>query len=311
MDEQTQLLTRAAWLYHEYGLTQDEVAERLGVSQSRVSRLLAEARRVGIVQVRVTRPLPEVAGLESALVSQLGVRTARVEPEVEGSKGPPPAAAAAARFLDRQCGCIRTLAIGWGTTLRAAAEALPSRPPTGIEVIDAVGRPPGNSAFMAVGHPIGLAWGARVSPIPAPAFVPDPDTATALRSSPVVASALCAAREADLVLVSVGGIGDDATLLREGVVPHDVWGSLRTSGAVGDVLGCFFDDHGRPVTAPGLGSRIGLTLDELRARDDVVVVAAGASKVQPAAVLLRCGIADGIITDGRTAAALLSHVASA
>ena len=48
-----ELLTRVAYLYYERGLRQKEIADLLGFSRSKVSRLLAEARNCGVVEVRV------------------------------------------------------------------------------------------------------------------------------------------------------------------------------------------------------------------------------------------------------------------
>ena len=47
-----------AWLYYEEDLSQHEVAERLNVSRSTVSRLLGEPRAQGIVRIEVRPPSP-------------------------------------------------------------------------------------------------------------------------------------------------------------------------------------------------------------------------------------------------------------
>jgi DNA-binding transcriptional regulator LsrR (DeoR family) len=47
-----------AWLYYEEDLSQHEVAERLNVSRSTVSRLLGPARAQGIVRIEVRPPSP-------------------------------------------------------------------------------------------------------------------------------------------------------------------------------------------------------------------------------------------------------------
>lgn len=49
--------TRIAWLYHVEGMTQDEVANLVGMNRSRVLRILAAARQDGTVQIRVTTRL--------------------------------------------------------------------------------------------------------------------------------------------------------------------------------------------------------------------------------------------------------------
>src|SRR3546814_13498070 len=45
MSDASSLRLRAAWLYYNQGLTQKDVAERLGISRSTVIRLLDEAMK--------------------------------------------------------------------------------------------------------------------------------------------------------------------------------------------------------------------------------------------------------------------------
>ena len=72
------MLTRVARMYHEEGLPQREIALRLSLSQSRVSRLLRRAVDVGVVRTFVVAA-PEVhAELEDALRARFGLLDAVV-----------------------------------------------------------------------------------------------------------------------------------------------------------------------------------------------------------------------------------------
>ena len=48
------LRIRAAWLYYNEGLTQKDVADRLGISRSTVIRMLEEARKRAEVQIWIS-----------------------------------------------------------------------------------------------------------------------------------------------------------------------------------------------------------------------------------------------------------------
>ena len=82
----------AARLYYDEGLTQHEVAKRLSVSRSTVSRLLQLARDNDIVRIEVRAPSP-AAGLSADLAAELGLQRAcrRARP------GPPGRASGARR----------------------------------------------------------------------------------------------------------------------------------------------------------------------------------------------------------------------
>jgi deoxyribonucleoside regulator len=50
---EAEILVRVARMYYEHGLNQQEIAGRVGLSRSRISRLLTKAREAGIVQVTI------------------------------------------------------------------------------------------------------------------------------------------------------------------------------------------------------------------------------------------------------------------
>lgn len=52
--EQKNEYTRIAYYYYEAGRTQDQIAQRLGISRQRVNRILAECIERGIVRITST-----------------------------------------------------------------------------------------------------------------------------------------------------------------------------------------------------------------------------------------------------------------
>ena len=56
LDGQLRLMTKVARMYHEQHIRQPEIAQRLHISQSRVSRLLKEAVNLGVVRTIVVTP---------------------------------------------------------------------------------------------------------------------------------------------------------------------------------------------------------------------------------------------------------------
>jgi len=61
------LIATVAWQYHSRGLRQSAIADRLHISQSRVSRLLDQAVELGIVHTVVVLPEAEQSSLEREL----------------------------------------------------------------------------------------------------------------------------------------------------------------------------------------------------------------------------------------------------
>ena len=58
-EEDEQLRVRVAWLYFMEGLTQGDIAGKLGITRLRANRLLGEARASGLVNIQVNARLAD------------------------------------------------------------------------------------------------------------------------------------------------------------------------------------------------------------------------------------------------------------
>jgi DNA-binding transcriptional regulator LsrR (DeoR family) len=307
MDPRRDLLAEIAWLHHEYHLTQEEIAGRLGVSRSTISRALADAERLGIVRVIVTVPLAREARLAAELSNALGV-TVTVGASTEGEPPMLAAARAAARLVERVADAgPATLAISWGRTLAATARMVRPRATHGLEIVDAVGHAGGEGLVPTVDVTRALAGSldAALTHIPAPAFVDPGPSLDALLASEPVARALERARAADVTLVSVGVVGADSLLAAAGGIDAAQMAEVASRGAVGEILGHYYDATGRDVTREGIGV-VGLTLDDLRASRRVVAVAGGPDKIEALRGALAGGIVREVVIDEAMAETLLT-----
>ena len=135
-----ELAIRVAWLYHERGLNQQEVADRLGLSRSTISRILTNAERDGIVRVVITQPLPESARLAEALICRYGLVGAIVGHALEDESPMLAAARAMARRLETiaASGSL-TIAAGWGRTIALSARETRPMRTSGVILVDAFG----------------------------------------------------------------------------------------------------------------------------------------------------------------------------
>ena len=83
-NEELRLLVKVSRFYYEDGLNQDAIKDRLGLSRSKVSRLMAQARETGIVQISVVSPDQLYLDLEARLEERFGLHEALV---VEAQSG--------------------------------------------------------------------------------------------------------------------------------------------------------------------------------------------------------------------------------
>jgi len=302
------LTIRVAWLYHERGLTQQEIADRLGISRSTISRILTEAEQEGIIRVIITQPLPESARLAEALIERFKVAGAIVGPRL-GDEPPAEAAAAAmARRLETiaSSGSV-AIAAGWGRTIALSAQAVRPLPTSNVVLVDAFGHTTTDdtTAAVEVTNTLSRKFDARVMHVPSPGFAPSEDIAESFLESPPVIRALDRARSADVILVSVGVVGPESLLVSEGFMTQEAMDEVIAAGAVGEVFGWYFDPNGDSVPAPGLHP-IALTLDDLRSATRVIGVAAGTEKTEAVRGAIAAGILDEIAIDETLAEDLLS-----
>lgn len=79
---------RAAWMSYVGGITQDEIAQQLGVSRPGVQRLLALARQEGLVKVRIDHPIAAYMAMGDAIREHFDLDFCDVVPaEAEGANG--------------------------------------------------------------------------------------------------------------------------------------------------------------------------------------------------------------------------------
>lgn len=299
---------RAAWLYHERGLNQQAVADRLAVSRSTVSRLLADAERLGIVRVTLTEPVPEAAGLAERLIERFGLAGATVELTLDGESPLEAAATALAHRIEHMVanGSI-TIATGWGRTLGTAAQRVRRMHTSGVTIVDAFGHTTTNEIANAVevSNTLGQKLGARVMHIPSPGFASTAEVASNFYDSEPVATTLDLARSADVVIVAVGVIGQDSLLRSAGYIDEATMRAVMDDGAIAEIFGRYFDAAGKLVRPDALHP-ISLTLDDLRRSKRVIAAVGGETKAEAVRGALATGVIDELATDDTLAKALLA-----
>ena len=137
------LMTKVAQLYYEQGLRQAEIADRLDLSQSRVSRLLKQAEKEGIVRTTVALPQGFYPELEDRLQVLYGLREAVVadcerDDDQEALRA---IGAAAAAYIETTVSTGEILGISsWSETLLAMLDNMhPQARPTAEGVVQILG----------------------------------------------------------------------------------------------------------------------------------------------------------------------------
>jgi len=302
------LTAKVAELYYLRDLTQQQIADRLGVSRPTVSRLLRRSRAEGIVRIEVVPPDGAHVGLERQLEEQFSLRQAIVIPRHDGAAALRSALGAeAARFLERSLKPGAAIGVSWGTTLRAVADRLRPRSlrPVVVPLVGGLGQISPGIHANDLAHTIAEAFEGRVHLLHAPAILASRGVRQALLGDARVAHALALARRVEVALVGIGALIPSSTLVQSGYfTPKDLT-ALRRRGAVGDICTRPFAADGTPVDGE-LGSRIlAVDLRDLRRIPTVIAVAGGVEKAEAIRGALAGRLVDVLVTDQPAAQQIL------
>ena len=309
------LVVKTARMYHEQKLSQAEIAEKLDVSQSRVSRWLTDAVREGIVRTIVVPPLGTETDLEEAVAAKYGLKAvvvADIGSDDESSiiRG---LGAAAADYLEVSLtGRNKVGLSSWSTTLLATVDSMiPKNVQLAESIIQVIGGV-GNPAVQVRATHLADQF-ARVTKgvprfLPAPGIVSSRGGRDALLEDPFVAEIARQWEELDTLLVGIGSIEPSPLLRESGNSLSDAdLSSLAKLGAVGDVCLRFFDRHGALVESELNDRVLGISPDRLRSVDRRIGVAGGRRKHTAIRSAVEGGWINVLITDKETAEKLAAN----
>jgi len=312
--EHLRLIVKVARLYHTHGRRQADIAARLQLSQSRVSRLLAQAEEAGIVRTAVALR-PEIhSELEERVEDRFGLNEVHIidaatAHEAEFTRDLAYAMAAVLEQLN-----VRAPTIGftsWSRTLRQMVGALqPPRTRTRrvVEMLGDLGPPDLQHTAARSTQMLAGLLDAEAVYLRIPGVVPTPEIRARLLTQDVYArQALQLLDDLDLAFVGIGTCDVDPPLRPgENYFTHEQLADVRRRGAVGQVCLRFIDDAGEPVASPLDDLVVGVTTEQLGSARRRWAVAGGPGKYLAIRAALRHGWVNSLVTDAETASFLVS-----
>lgn len=299
----------AAWFYYVHGMGQEQVARKLDISRTKVTRLLARARDTGRVKITLDHELSETLALSDWICKRYGVKNCLLTPpsvladargETAEQIGRQGVGIVAANYLTRRVQNDGGMAIGvgGGRTLAQVVGSIRSLSQTGLRTVSLTGtssQDDGTSACQ-IARDMAEALGGSASTLPAPLFVGRVETRTALEADPVIREVLDLAAKTTLNLVSCGAIETKNSFCRASRLSAAEICAAERAGACCEVVGIWLTETGEPAKTELNERRVGVSLDSLR-ESETVIVASGARKIGPLKAAIRAGIARTIIID--------------
>ncbi len=309
-NEDARLMTKVARLYHEQGVRQPEIADRLNISQPRVSRLLKRAVETGIVRTTVISPPGVFGELESEIERAYDVRevvvvdTGDEDNEVALT---PSLGAAAAHYLETSLlGGERIGVSSWSSALLATIDSMQPRHThhcdSVVQVLGGLGAPSAQTRATHLVSRLVALTGATPLYLQAPGLVASSTVRRALMKDASIAVAVDAFAGLTVLLVGIGSLMPSQLLRASGnAIGDEDEKRLRQQDAVGDVCMRFFDAQGRALKSHLDDRVVGIDSKTLRNIPRRVGVAGGSRKHEAIRGALLGGWINVLVTDLSTA----------
>jgi deoxyribonucleoside regulator len=301
---------RIAWMYYVEGLTQNEIADRLGIGRVTVVRNIHEAIKRREVKIWIEGEVAECIAIETELKSAFNLKEAIVVPEPTSAAGITKSIGnAAGMFISDTLKDGMSVGVGWGATLYESLQTLATKQVENVQVISLLGGIVQARRF----NPAEFAWqfaravGADCYLLQAPAVVDSPATREALIERCGLRDVFKRAEKLDIAMLSAGTMAPSSTAFRFNMLSEEDRLALIKAGAVGDLLYNFYDINGKLIDHPVNRRIMSIPIAQLRDVPSRVISAGGAEKIEAiigAIKLIDCNV---LITNEETAKALLAH----
>lgn len=300
---------RAAWLHYGGGYSQTDVAKLLSVTKVKAHRLIARANQDGSVKVSFDGDIAECVSLEMSISKAFDLSYCEVAPDLNEPELPTRALGiAGAGFLSREIAnpANKVVGIGNGRTLSACIRSMSSMSPRDTKFVSLMGGLTRNFAANPydVMHRLAEKTGAEAYLMPVPFFANSSEDRDIILAQRGVPDVMAMATKADLKIVGIGAVGPGAQMVKAGVLTDQEMDDVRGGGGVGELIGHFFDGGGKQIKTPVSDRVLSVEIDGLR-EGRTIAISGGEEKVTAIQAVLKSGFLDGLITDERTAKALL------
>lgn len=309
-EDESSLVARAAWLHHVGRLTQSEVATRLNVPNVKAHRLIARAGREGMVRVFVDGEIARCVQLEQQLCRAYGLAHCEVAPNVDDESLPLRSLGVlGARYLRLACekGEDPVIGLGHGRTLAACVAYLPRIDVERVRFVSLLGgftRRFAANPFDVINR-IAERTGAEAYVLPVPFCLNSAEDRAVMVAQRGIDEIFALARSATLRFVGIGTAdGSGASLATSGMIEPQEFDEVARAGGRGELLGHFFDRRGGRVETELSGRLASLSYADLQG-GKLVAVAGGSAKPEAIRAVLLSGLLHGLLTDERTASALV------
>lgn len=308
--EKRKNIIKVAKLYYYGKMSQDDIAQMMGISRPKVSRMLAAAHQYNIVQIVINDPLFSNTETAEKLRAHFGLKKVVVVSagnnmdEAKDNIGK-----AASEFLNENLTDSIRIGIAWGTTLNAfvsrfqAARSVPK-----AKVVQLVGGTYSQTMHMdgrELVKTLAKKLKCQFSLLQSPLLVHNPHLKELLMEEPETMEHFALLKDLDIAFVGIGSSNYKNSVLYKAKYLDESEARNLSDMGLCDICGHQIDINGREPDIGIAGRLIGISLDDLAKIPMVIGLCAGNDKAMPIIAGIHGGYLNGLIIDEIAAISLL------
>jgi deoxyribonucleoside regulator len=303
-------LVHIARQYYEENMSQQEIADQLGVSRSLIALYLKRAHEQNIVRIEIVNPQDECEDLALEIRDKTGINSVHVIPKPSNPELVQRSlAGAVARYLENVLVDGNLIGLGWGRTITEVVRLIAPSKPRRVEVVPLLGESSFTSTYTQLNQLI-LQFAQCFNGAPYFLFVPllvgSSELKDALLRDEVARPVAERWERLDIACVGIGAIppapGQILYLGEDNVKRY------ADGGAIGDLVARHFNRDGQILHTDIDERIIGIDLGQLKKAKKVVVVARGLAKAKAVQGALRLSLITDLFIDEELAQVLLTEL---
>lgn len=313
-DQAKSTIAKITWLYYINDYTQQQIADTMHISRTKVTRCLKKAKEMGLVKISVETDYHSCFDKEQKLSQLLSLKEVIIAPsaktidETRKSVG-----LAGAAYLNSILTSKDILGVSWGRALYSVASnlnAVKQKGESQIEVVQLMG---GLSQSAKINpeeivKQIAIRLGAKGTWLNTPAVVSTKETRDMLMQDVNIANVFGKAKACTKCILGLGDVDDNASLRVTGSLSEGVLKELRQNGAVGDIQSRFFDVQGKHVQSSISGRIMSMELEDIKCIPDRIAFTTGPEKTETIIGASRGGYINVLVTDESTADSVIKYL---
>lgn len=281
--------TRIAYYYYKADMTQQEIAQRLGMSRQQINRILDDCLKLGIVKISVEQ-LDEFVELETAMERKYGLKAVRIVRSDSFSGIHEALGVKAGEYLHDLIKSGDTIGFVPGRAISYLVDTIPPTWKQNLTVTQLIGSESSDEPLSGVDSIIHR-FSMRLSAIPnslyAPVMVSSREMRDSIVNEPYFKAAYEKLKNCSIAVVGIGNSSD-----RRAYLENECLSENTPPDAVGEICTHYYNSSGEYVKMPFSDRVIAIAPEDYMNIPTRIGVAGGREKAQA----IRGAISGGYIT---------------